>query len=42
MNPWIIGAIALLAIVGIYYAMIRKRAQPANPVSGANAGPESE
>ncbi len=43
MNPLIIGAIALLAIVGIYYAMLRKRATPNQQVSGNNtAGPESK
>jgi hypothetical protein len=39
MGPWIIGAIALLAIVGIYYAMLRKRAIPSE---NANAGPEAK
>jgi hypothetical protein len=39
MSPWIFCAIALLAIVGIYYAMLRKRAIPSEQ-AGANAGPE--
>ena len=44
MNPYAltVGAVALVAIVGIWYTMLRKRPQTANPTTGAPAGPESE
>ena len=45
MNAYVlmIGAIALLAIVGVWYTMLRKSPSAANPTPGGTpAGPESE